>query len=250
MIDLRCGDCYHELPTIADASVDMVCCDLPYGTTNCRWDTRLDLVWLWPQYHRIIKPGAPVVLFANQPFTTDLIMSNRPWFRYCWVWDKVLAGGHLNANIRPLKVTEDIVVFCENAPPFYPQMQRRGAPRWKGGNQGDGDGSDAYGKYGRKRSQNNTYFPTNLLTFSNGDRTREDSGLHPTQKPVSLCSYLILTYTQPGAVVLDNTMGSGTAGVSCVQNDRSFIGIEGDESYFSIAERRIQHAAAQGALPF
>jgi len=180
------------------------------------------------------------VLFGNQPFTTDLIMSNRKWFRYCWVWNKRLAGGFLNAKRIPLKVTEDIAVFYEFPPTYNPQMVQRGFPRDKSGASGKGDGSDTMGAFGPRTSFNNTYYPTTLLEFSNGNRNRDQVGYHPTQKPVPLLAYLIRTYTNEGETVLDSCAGAGSTLVACVETSRNGIGIELREDYYDIACRRVR----------
>ena len=238
MIQLIQGDCLAILPEIESGSVDLILCDLPYGTTACSWDVVIPFAPLWEQYRRVIKPNGAIVLFGSQPFTTDLIQSNREWFRYSFVWDKALAGNPLLAKTQPMKIHEDICVFYKESCNYYPQMTR-GKRRKKGG---------GYSKlFDTKLTStiSDTYFPTSIIEFNNGVR-----GEHPTQKPVALCSYL----TNEGETVLDNTMGSGSTIVACVETGRHGIGIEQDESYFAIAERRIEeaqrHQAENPALPF
>lgn len=225
------GDCLELMPTIASGSVDMVLCDLPYGTTACKWDSVIPFEPLWREYRRVCKPNAAIVLTASQPFTTALIASNMKEFRYCWVWDKTKGGNFALAKKQPMKSHEDVVVFYRKQPTYNPQKETRGAVRKKGG----GKASDNFGIVPTV-SYNNTYYPKTILTFSNGSRVDH---FHPTQKPIGLMEYLVRTYTNEGDTVLDNTMGSGTTGVACVNTNRNFIGIERDPDYFAIAERRI-----------
>ena len=230
------GDCLELMATIPSGSVDMVMCDLPYGTTQNKWDSVIPLPPLWSAYKRICKPNAAIVLTASQPFTSALVMSNIEMFRYCWVWDKANSTGFLNAKKQPLRQTEDVCVFYQDVPSYYPAMEVRGKPRKKGGSKVN---NGCYGELRSSESFNNTYYPTNLLRISNANRAEK---VHPTQKPVALMEYLIKTYTNEGETVLDNTMGSGTTGVACGNTGRRFIGIERDESYFKIASDRIEKA--------
>ena len=232
------GDCLELMATIPSGSVDMVMCDLPYGTTACKWDSVIPFAPLWAAYKRICKPNAAIVLTASQPFTSALVMSNTEMFKYCWVWDKANSTGFLNAKKQPLRQTEDVCVFYQDVPPYYPTMEVRGKPRTKGGYNKPG-GSDNYGEFHDAKSVGNSYYPTNLLRISNANRAEKT---HPTQKPVALMEYLIKTYTNEGETVLDNTMGSGTTGVACANTGRRFVGIERDEAYFKIASDRIEKA--------
>ena len=231
-VQLIHGDCLEVMKSIPDGSVDLILCDLPYGTTQNKWDSVIPFDKLWTEYKRVCS-GA-VVLTAAQPFTTALIMSNQKDFKYTLVWDKALASGFLNAKKQPLRQTEDIVVFGKGKT-YNPIMEVRGKPRIKGGH-GKSRRSDNYGKYGDSVSVNNEYYPTNLLRISNAVRNGRQ---HPTQKPVALMEYLIRTYTNEGDTVLDNCMGSGTTGVACINTGRRFIGIEKDDGYFEIAKKRI-----------
>ena len=227
--NLILGDCLEKMRDIPDGSVDAIITDLPYGTTACSWDTVIPFEPLWEQYKRIIKPKGAVVLFGSQPFTTDLINSNRKDFRYCWIWDKRIAGNPMLANHQPMKIHEDICVFSGDPHNYYPQ-KIKGRFRKKGGGKG--------GIFGATDSkENDDYFPESILDFSNAERKP-----HPTQKPVPLLEYLIRTYTNEGETVLDSCMGSGTTGVACVHTRRNFIGIEKDETYFKIAQERINNA--------
>lgn len=219
---------------IPDGSVDMVLCDLPYGMTRNKWDGVIDLEALWVQYRRIVKQNGAIVLHCMQPFTTRLINSNPKDFRYCWVWDKSQISGFLNAKRRPLVRHEDIAVFYQKQPTYNPQM-RKGKVRRKGTN---GRASMNYDSFEWLGVVNDDYYPTSILDFA---LPRYKDG-HPTQKPVPLLEYLIKTYTNPGEVVLDNCMGSGSTGVACVNTKRMFIGMELDKEYFDIAVRRIAAA--------
>ena len=226
------GDCLEVMKSIPDGSVDLILCDLPYGTTQNKWDSIIPFKDLWDSYNRICR--GMIVLTAAQPFTSALIMSNQKDFKYTWVWDKALSSGFLNAKKQPLRQTEDVVVFGKGKT-YNPIMEVRGKPRNKGG-RGKSRMSDNYGKYGDSVSVNNEYYPTNLLRISNAVRKGRQ---HPTQKPVALMEYLIRTYTNEGDTVLDNCMGSGTTGVACINTGRRFIGIEKDDKYFEIAKNRI-----------
>ena len=228
------GDCLERMKEIPDGSVDCIITDLPYGTTQNKWDSVIPFDLLWLEYNRIIKADGAIALTSAQPFTTSLISSNIKNFKYCWVWDKVLPSGFLNAKRQPLRRTEDIVIFgkCRT---YNPIMEVRGKPRVKGGYI-KSEGSDNYGKYKNIKSLSNEYYPTNILSVSNANRK---SKKHPTQKPVELMEYLIKTYTSIGDVVLDSCMGSGTTGVACKNLNRNFIGIEMDDKYFDVAKERI-----------
>lgn len=246
---LLLGDTLERMNEIPDGSVDMVMCDLPYGTTACKWDTVIPFEPLWAQYRRIAKRNAAIVLTASQPFTTALIASNMREFRYCWVWDKVGITGGMNANKMPLKRHEDIAVFYRTLPTYNPQFGR-GKPytvkrerRQAGsvyGRTGECDGFIA--------ANDGARHPTSILSLSNANYKVRNK-VHPTQKPVALMEYLIRTYTHEGETVLDNCMGSGTTGVACANTGRQFIGIERDESYFVIAKHRIEAAYASPGQP-
>jgi site-specific DNA-methyltransferase (adenine-specific) len=227
MVELHEGDCLEVMQDIPDGSVDMILCDLPYGTTQNKWDSVIPFDALWREYERICR-GA-FVLTASQPFTSSLVQSKLGWFRYAWVWEKASATGHLNAKRMPMKLHEDIAVFSRSAAPYFPQgivpygkVTRRGS---NGGN---------FGASGTENLQEFTNYPRSILKFSNDPKP-----VHPTQKPVALMEYLIRTYTHEGETVLDNCMGSGTTGVADLNTNRNFIGIEKDPTYFQIAKERI-----------
>jgi len=232
-IDLMHGDCLELMKQIPDKSVDMILCDLPFGVTNNYWDNIIPLDLLWEQYHRIIKQRGAIVLHGQQPFTSDLITSNRKEFKYCWHWYKKQCSGFLNSKKQPLRNCEDIAVFYQGQCTYNPIM-RKGKPQLKS----TGGYSSNYNDFTYKPHVSEDYYPTTLLEIP---LPRFKSG-HPTQKPVALCEYLIKTYTNEGETVLDNCMGSGTTGVACVNTDRNFIGIELDDHYFEVATERINQA--------
>lgn len=231
MIDLKCGDCLELMKNIPDESIDMILCDLPYGTTKNKWDSVIPLEELWMQYKRIIKDDGAIALFSQMPFTASLVNSNIKMFRYEWIWEKDNGTGFLNANKMPLKIHENIEIFYKKTPVYNPQM-RTGFKPYK---TFTGRKTTNYGDFDRVETKSNgERYPIDIIKF------KKDSGLHPTQKPVALLEYLIKTYTNEGDVVLDNCMGSGSTGVACINTDRNFIGIELDEKYFNIAKERIE----------
>lgn len=232
------GDCLEVMKEIPDNSVDMVLCDLPYGSTACAWDIIIPFEPLWEQYNRICKQNAAMVFTAVQPFTCLLGASNIANLRYEWIWQKPQGTNPLNAKVMPLKDHENILVFFRKRPVYNPQM-------WKstpyGGFYSDQKGlGEVYGdstKSIHKGSPDGSRYPKTVLQF------QQETGLHPTQKPVKLMEYLIKTYTNEGDVVLDNTMGSGTTGIAALNTRRAFIGIEKDEKYFTMAKKRIERAS-------
>lgn len=232
---LMLGECLERMAEIPDGSVDMVLCDLPYGTTACKWDSVIPFAPLWAQYRRVCKRNAAIVLTASQPFTSALVMSNIDWFRYCWVWDKQIPGGMSYARFQPMRQHEDILVFCEGRTRYNAQMVKRDVPIKEGGKKKSETAPIAnFASMGGKVYDYKN--PTTIVKFA---KVRQGA-VHPTQKPVALMEYLIRTYTNEGETVLDNTMGSGTTGVACMNTGRNFIGIERDEKYFEIAKQRIK----------
>lgn len=227
-------DCLEGMKRIPDKSVDMILCDLPYGTTQNKWDAVIPFEPLWAQYERIIKDNGAIVLTAAQPFTSFLVTSNPKLFRYSLVWDKKNTTGFLNANRMPLRRHEDVLVFYKKLPVYHPQMVTKGAPRKKGG--ADRTNRGCYGDYGNTETINNTYYPTSILEVSNADKTEI---VHATQKPVELFQWLIQTYSNQADVVLDNCMGSGTTAIACQNLDRNFIGFELDTQFHAAALQRI-----------
>lgn len=239
MIELYQGDCLEKMVEVPDHTVDMIFTDLPYGTTHNVWDKRISLEELWKQYKRVLKSGGVVLLFSQQPFTTDLINSNRKWFRYEWVWQKSVPVGFLNANRMPLRSHENIVVFYEHLPTYNPQ-KTPGKPYTA---KRSALATHNYGHFDRATTINNgERYPRDVLTFSNGNNA---SKIHPTEKPVDLLAYMIRTYTDEEETVLDSCMGSGSCGVACQHLGRNFIGIEKDPGYFEAARKRIADAVKQ-----
>ena len=232
------GDCLDIMQDIPDKSIDAIICDLPYGTTNNKWDIIIPLESLWMAYNRIIKDGGAIVLTSSQPFTSILVMSNIKNFKYEWIWRKTISSGSMNAKIMPLKQHESVLVFSGNSKTkvtYYPKMTK-GTPyktspaKFAASN---------YGEQERPAIVNDgTRYPTSVIDVAN-PRVK---GGHPTQKPVELMEYLVETYTLPGDTILDNCMGSGATGVACVQHNRQFVGMELDEKYYNFAETRIKEA--------
>ena len=255
-VDLRLGDCLKIMPEIPDRSVDMILCDLPYGTTAIKWDKPLPFAPLWEQYERIIKDNGAIVLFSAQPFTTDLIASNRKLFRYEIIWKKTQAQGFLNANKAPLRSHENIVVFYRTLPTYNPIKTKMTDTPIGRVRQVNAMRSKQYREMNRTvYTETGERYPIDVVEFSNWNgggfakkNNPERTTKHPTQKPIDLCKYLILTYTNPGYVVMDNCMGSGTTGVACVHAERHFIGMELNPDYYAIAETRIKTAQMQPNL--
>lgn len=248
MIQLCHGDCLVEMQNIADKSVDMILCDLPYevlnkGNKSAQWDRLIPFDPLWGQYCRIIKDNGAIVLFAQGMFTAQLMMSNPKMWRYNLVWDKCRATGFLNANRMPLRYHEDICVFYKSLPTYNPQMEDLNG-RERNHPQGHGNHNEKNQCYGNVKRINPTYedkkHPRSIIKIKAVHCSEGQS--HPTQKPVALLEYLIKTYTNEGDTVLDNTMGSGSTGVACVNTCRNFIGIELNDEYFNIASERIKKA--------
>jgi len=246
---LMLGDCLELMPQIPSGSVDMILCDLPYGTTACKWDTVIPFEPLWEQYKRVIKKNGAIVLFGSQPFTSKLIMSNADMFTYCWYWLKSRPTGFANAKKQPLRCVEEIVVFYRKPPTYNPQGLVRIDKVCRNSTSCGGDtvrenvaassGKGSMRTAGKEYVQEFTNYPRQVLDIPHDTDSRE----HPTQKPVALCEYLIRTYTNEGETVLDNCMGSGTTGVACHNTGRNFIGIEQDPKYFQIAHQRIYDTA-------
>lgn len=228
------GDCLERMRDIPDGSVDMILCDLPYGTTQNKWDAVIPFELLWAEYWRVAKPCAAVVLTAAQPFTSALVMSSADKFRYGMVWDKKGTTGFQRAKVQPLRRHEDVLVFCSKQPPYFPIMETRGKPRKKGGSKVD---NGNFGSLRSTESFNNQYYPTSVIEISNASK----AGLqHPTQKPVALFEYLIRTYTDEGMTVLDNCAGSGTTAIAAERSNRRWICIERDPEYFTKACERVR----------
>jgi site-specific DNA-methyltransferase (adenine-specific) len=271
MFELYCGDCLVEMDQVADGSVDLILCDLPYGTTDRKgisdkgdnrvlsWDTVIPLDKLWEQYRRVLKPSGAVVLTADQPFTSQLVVSNLEWFKYEWIWKKRKVTGFLHANARPMKETEDILVFSPMGASggsvkvnknmtYNPQgliekkvkkknnAKRLGKFLHQPEHMGEGNKLLHETEYEQKW----TNYPSEIIEFG-----LDRNVIHPTQKPVALMEYLIKTYSNEGETVLDNCMGSGTTGVACKKTNRNFIGIEKETEYFTQAKERIESVTVE-----
>jgi len=271
MFELYCGDCLVEMDQVADGSVDLILCDLPYGTTDRKgisdkgdnrvlsWDTLIPLDKLWEQYRRVLKPSGAVVLTADQPFTSQLVLSNLEWFKYEWIWKKRKVTGFLHANARPMKETEDILVFSPMGASggsvkvnknmtYNPQgliekrvkkknnAKRLGKFLHQPEHMGEGNKLLHETEYEQKW----TNYPSEIIEFG-----LDHNVIHPTQKPVALMEYLIKTYSNEGDTVLDNCMGSGTTGVACKKTNRNFIGIEKESEYFIQAKERIESVTVE-----
>ena len=234
------GDCMELMQHIPDKSVDMIFCDLPYGVTRNKWDSILPFDKLWSHYKRVIKENGIIVLTATQPFATDLINSNREWFRYDLIFEKTLGSGFLNAKRMPMRYHEHILIFYNKLPKYNPIMGK--GNRKKGINKSKDNGSN----YGKKTKFDYAYddegkrYPKSIIKVSTGDRTKEQ--FHPTGKPVELLRYLIKTYTDEEDIVLDNCLGGGTTAVACKQLRRHFIGIEISKKYVEIAQKRLSQS--------
>ena len=225
------GDCLELMKTIPDNSVDMILCDLPYGTTDCKWDNIIPFAPLWEQYNRIMKNNGVVCLFSAQPFTTKLINSNMRDFRYCWYWLKNNKSGFAYARYQPMRQIEDICVFYKRAGRYKPQ----GLKPYTGKQDLRKLKCELYEMRGTHKPQKYTGYPTHVLKY---DGVNSLERKHPTQKPVALLEYLIKTYTNAGETVLDNCMGSGSTGIAALNTGRDFIGIEMNEKYFDVSCNR------------
>ena len=217
-------DCLEEMKNISDKSIDMILCDLPYGTTKNKWDCIIPFDKLWEQYNRVIKDNGAIVLFGNGIFTAELIISNKKMCRYNLVWDKVLPSGFLNAKKMPMRNHEDVCVFYKKLPTYNPQMwigeECHSRGNVIGKSQKDFSRNTNYGDFSAVETKGNLKYPKSILTFS---KPHPSISVHPTQKPVELLEWLIKTYTNEGETVLDNCMGSGSTGVACVNTNRKFI---------------------------
>jgi site-specific DNA-methyltransferase (adenine-specific) len=230
------GDCLEIMKDLADKSVDMILCDLPYGTTACKWDTIIPFEALWEQYERIIRDNGAIVLTASQPFTSKLIMSNIDLFKYTWVWNKTYPANYPLAKKQPMKIHEDVCVFGKgNA--YNPIMTKRDKPIRKGSNKGASVFNKGLEKEEYKGKIYEYKYPESIVSFPT---RKEGAKIHPTQKPVPLFEYMISTYSKEGDVVIDNCSGSGTTGIAAINTNRNFILIEKDDSYFDLSANRIE----------
>lgn len=240
MLDIKLykGDCLEVMDRLIEqgVKVDAIITDPPYGTTACKWDSVIPFEPMWDRLKHLRKDNSAIVLFGSEPFSSALRMSNIKEFKYDWIWNKKIPSGMSYARFQPMRQTETISVFADGKTKYNPQMIQRDKPI-KGGGMSKGETTNNQNLIALKKTYTEKN-PTTLLEF---DKIRRGS-VHPTQKPVSLLEYLIKTYTNEGDTVLDFTMGSGSTGVACVNTNRNFIGIELDENYFKIAEKRIAEA--------
>jgi site-specific DNA-methyltransferase (adenine-specific) len=243
------GDCLEVMKEIDDKSIDMILCDLPYGTTACKWDSIISFDKLWEQYKRIIKDNKAIILFGDEPFSSFLRISNLDYYKYDWYWRKTRPAGFTNAKLKPLKDIEIISIFSNGATangsarnmPYYPQGTEGCDVNWSRPKvylDGDKGVNPARKSHKLSRKIEKTGYPRQILDFANPN----NDVLHPTQKPIDLCEYLIKTYTNSNELVLDNCMGSGTTCIAAINTGRNYIGIEKDEHFFSVAKDRIEKA--------
>lgn len=238
------GNCLEVMVGLPDRSIGMILADLPYGVTNCAWDSVIPFEPMWAQFKRLIQPKRAIVLTATQPFTTDLIVSNREWFKYCWVWNKGKPGNFLTGQVMPLMCTEDVLIFSsgnianesKSSMAYHPQMEERDQPRvskvYKVSELYDHPSLHSF--EGRILTHK---YPKNIINIPN---TFQCDKFHPTQKPIALFEYLIRTYTNPGDVVLDPTAGSMTTAIACLQTGRQYVCIEQDADYYRKGCDRVQ----------
>jgi len=227
------GDCLDVLPEIEDGSIDMILADVPYGTTACKWDSIIPLKPMWEQLNRVIKPNGATVMTASQPFTTTLILSNIKQFKYEWIWEKSRCTGFLQSKFMPKKSHENVLVFVKSGKPVYNPQKTKGHVKT---NSAIGEGhSPTFGDSKKRnyRGGDTTRYPKSVQWF------KSERGLHPTQKPVALMEYLILTYTNYGDTVLDFAIGVGTTAIACMNTGRNFIGIEKEFDYWYTSMERI-----------
>jgi len=237
-ISLWLGDCLELMADIQDGSIDLILCDLPYGTTQNPWDAVIPFELLWEHYRRLIKPNGAIVLTASQPFTSALVMSNPKWFRYEWIWVKNKARGFLNANRQPLRNHESVLVFCEGQSPYIPQKTTGHRPANSYTKNTSDGGNYGQTKVGISGGGQTDRFPLTVQYFDVVNNEAVDKS-HPTQKPVALFEYLIKTYTNENELVLDNCIGSGTTAVACFNTGRRCIGIEQDAAIYQNAVDRL-----------
>ncbi len=230
------GDCVELMNDIATESIDMILCDLPYGTTACKWDIIIPFDKLWQSYNRVIKDNGAIVLFGNEPFSSKLRLSNLENYKYDWKWDKVRGSNFATVKIRPFNSFEDIMIFYKKQPTYNPQMIKGEPYTQKQGFVGESKQTGLHRKEVVTISDGNRY-PITIIKFS------KESGLHPTQKPVDLLEYLIKTYTNEGDTVLDNCSGSGTTAIACINTNRNYICMEKDSEYYNKSiERILKHS--------
>jgi len=234
------GDCLEVMKNIPDGSIDMILCDLPYGTTQCKWDVVIPFEPLWAQYKRVIKDNGAIVLFGSEPFSSALRMSNIKNYKYDWIWDKIKGTGFLNAKRQPMRNHEIVSVFYKKQCTYNP-LKTKGHNK-KESFRAKHLQTEVYGDMKNDYSYSSTErYPRSIQVFSTDT---QNSSIHPTQKPVALMEYLIKTYTNEGEVILDNAAGSGTTGIACINTNRRYFLIEKDEKYFDVINERIGNHTA------
>ena len=235
------GDCLEVMPQIPSGSIDMILCDLPYGTTACKWDTVIPFEPLWEQYERIIKDNGAIVLFGVQPFTSVMVSSNIKGYKHHWIWKKNRGTGFQVAKYRPMMATEDIIAFTAKGERinYHPQMIKLDKPYYSR-NASSSNGTNPLANFNKGGKIRDEKYHFNILEFS-----KVPNPQHPTQKPVDLCEYLIKTYTNESELVLDNCIGSGTTAIACINTNRKYIGFELDKKYYEIANERIRKAISE-----
>lgn len=239
---IKQGDCLDLMRELPDQSIDLILTDPPYGLTACKWDKPVPLTVLWQEYKRIIKKHGAIIVFGKEPFTSELILSNKNCFKHKWVCDKKQSGSFQLAKYMPLQITEDIVVFSSGGEKvnYYPQM-RKGVYRKRGGAKST-NSSMGKGFIVGFQNYSDEYYPTNLIQFSSLRKNR----LHPTEKPIALLEYLIKTYSREGEMVLDTFLGSGSTAIACLNTQRRYIGYEKETEFYEVAKRRIEEISNKG----
>ena len=240
------GNCIEVMKKIEDKSIDMILCDLPYGTTKCKWDIVITFETLWEQYNRIIKDNGVIALFGSEPFSSQLRISNIKNYKYDWYWNKVQGTGFSACKKQPLRVIETISIFYKKQPTYNPQMITRekiiDSTNWKQDKRISENSRFTSTDNSLSRKVYDKKYPINYIEINRAsNECNNTKRLHPTQKPVELLEYLIKTYTKEDDLVLDNCMGSGSTGIACLNTNRNFIGIEKDDNYFNIAKERIMN---------
>lgn len=243
-IELYKQDCLELLKNLKDESVDLMLTDPPYGTTQNEWDKPINISEMWLEWERVVKPNGAFVFTCQQPFTSDIILSRRGFFRYCLVWEKTKAGGFLNANRMPLMAHEDIVVMYRQLPTYNPIMMDGKPYVKKAVTNGDGKNYGKFERVGQVNVNDGERFPRSVITIPNDNH----ESIHPTQKPIDLFRYLIRTYSNPGETVFDGYSGSGTTALACIKEGRAFIGCELNQEYFSKSMDRVTNLLSQYEL--
>ena len=250
---IHLGDCLEIMQQIPNGSIDMILCDLPYGTTQNKWDVIIPLDKLWKQYERVIKDNGTIALFGSEPFSSLLRISNLKIYKYDWIWYKNLPTNFLNARKQPLRIYETISIFSKNVNNYYPLLEvkpknniRRNHNIFKQTNNGTyGEINSGYNRFENREIPDDKNYPCNIIQLDVEHRTKR---IHTTQKPVSIMEYLIKTYTLENELILDNCIGSGTTAIACLNTNRNFIGIEKDENYYNLAMQRIENHTNQTKL--